>query len=198
MNKTKKQKYKQKKNRSKKTKNKLKGGAGDKFTKDKLNNILIRIVSLLHQNKLKNWFIGYGTLLGITRKNSCIDYDDDIDIVIDKNDRDKLHDLINKNKFKFQYNKPNFCKIVLEENMPTVDFYLSDVVDNNFNDTWEKVTWSNPYPLVNKKFNNINLNLPNNYYKKLENRYGKDWRSPKYFKGKEALIPWNFRKHTTL
>ena len=78
MNKTKKQKYKQKKNRSKKTKNKLKGGAGDKFTKDKLNNILIRIVSLLHQNKLKNWFIGYGTLLGITRKNSCIDYDDDI------------------------------------------------------------------------------------------------------------------------
>ena len=170
MNKTKK-KYKLKKNRSKKRQNKLKGGSGQKFTKDKLNYIMEKIVTLLHTYQLTNWFIGYGTLLGVVRDNSCIDNDDDIDIVLDKNDKDKLHELINENKFEFQYNKPNFCKIVLEENMPTVDFYLADVVDGNFNDTWEKLLWKDVLPINKYYWNNALIFMPNNYKSKLTTLY---------------------------
>jgi phosphorylcholine metabolism protein LicD len=42
------------------------------------------IVNLLISMKIENWFIGYGTLLGIIRDESCIEGDDDIDIIVDE------------------------------------------------------------------------------------------------------------------
>jgi len=39
------------------------------------------------------------------------------------------------------------------------------------------------YPFKKKKWNNITLNLPNNYKKKLENIYGKDWEIPRQWNG---------------
>ena len=57
--------------------------AGDQFSSNILDNTLQKIVSLLFKNKIYYWFIGYGTLLGIVRNNSCINNDDDIDIIID-------------------------------------------------------------------------------------------------------------------
>ena len=48
-----------------------------------LNNGLKQIVKDLDEYKINNWFIGYGTLLGIVINNSCIN-NDDIDIIIDK------------------------------------------------------------------------------------------------------------------
>ena len=72
----------------------------------------------------------------------------------------------------------NFTRILINNNAP-IDFYIADNKDNNYNDTWEKVVWSNVYPFNKKKWNNIILNLPNNYKKKLENRYGKDWEIPR-------------------
>ena len=35
---------------------------------------------------INNWFIAYGTLLGIVRNNNCINYDDDIDNNVSLND----------------------------------------------------------------------------------------------------------------
>ena len=54
-------------------------------TSKELNDTLMFVVNLLNENNIQNWFISYGTLLGIIRNNSCIDRDDDIDIIIDKN-----------------------------------------------------------------------------------------------------------------
>ena len=67
-----------------------------KESKEKLNDTLLYIVNLLIKNNLKNWFIGYGTLLGIIRENSCIDKDDDIDIIIDKEYFNKILDILKK------------------------------------------------------------------------------------------------------
>ena len=55
--------------------------AGISESKDKLNSSLIKISKILNKNKFDQWFIAYGTLLGIVRNNSCIDGDDDIDIM---------------------------------------------------------------------------------------------------------------------
>jgi phosphorylcholine metabolism protein LicD len=157
--------------------------AGKEHTENQLNTILIAIIKLLHSYKATNWFIAYGTLLGIVRNNSCIDKDDDVDIIIDIQQKDLLKQIIKENNFKYMINANNFMKIELERGMPTVDFYLANVDNNgNFNDTWTKVVWSNVYDLHEKEWNNLILYMPNNYETKLENRYG-DWKIPKKSKG---------------
>ena len=159
------------------------GGIGIVFEEKTLNTMLIVIVKLLHSYKATNWFIAYGTLLGIVRNNSCIDKDDDIDIIIDIKQRELLNKIIKENNFKYLYNQKTFIKIELEKGMPTVDFYLADVDDDgNYNDTWENTIWSNVNELQEKEWNNVVLYLPNNYETKLENRYG-DWKIPKKSKG---------------
>ena len=70
--------------------------AGDKNNRSLLNHTLMFIVKLLNDNNVSNWFIGYGTLLGIIRENSCIAGDDDVDIIIDATDNFKSRSLINK------------------------------------------------------------------------------------------------------
>ena len=156
---------------------------GDTFSSAKLNAVLVIIVKLLHSYNISNWFIGYGTLLGIIREESCIDGDDDVDIVINITQKEKLIQLIKEHNFKYIYNRPNFFKIEIETGMPTIDFYLANVDDKgNFNDTWENTIWSNTYDLVQKEWNNLILYLPNNYKTNLENRYG-DWKIPKKSKG---------------
>ena len=47
-------------------------------------SLILFIVTLLNDNNIDKWFVCYGTLLGLVRENSCIDNDDDIDIIIEK------------------------------------------------------------------------------------------------------------------
>jgi len=155
-----------------------------KFLSDSLNNTLLKIVRLLHSYNINDWFIGYGTLLGIVRNNSCINMDDDVDIVLNIKQKHLLIKLIEDNKFKIVTLKEDFMKVVINDSIPPIDFYLATVDGSaNFNDTWEKTTWSNVYPLLIRKWNDVNLFLPSNYISKLVNRYGNDWKIPKQSKG---------------
>jgi len=67
---------------------------GKKWSKQLLNDTLTFIIKLLNDNNINininNWFIAYGTLLGIVRENSCINGDDDIDIVIDNTNYEQV------------------------------------------------------------------------------------------------------------
>ena len=73
--------------------------AGKKETSVKLNKTLLFLITLLNDNNIKNWFVCYGTLLGLVRENSCIDNDDDIDIIIESSNYDIIKKiLIEKNK----------------------------------------------------------------------------------------------------
>ena len=77
--------------------------AGPKNNQISLNKTLMFIIKLLNDNNIKNWFIGYGTLLGIIRENSCIDGDDDIDIIIDISNYDVVKQLLIENDIEFLY-----------------------------------------------------------------------------------------------
>lgn len=68
-----------------------------------LNKTLMFIIKLLNDNNIMNWFIGYGTLLGITKENSCIDGDDDIDIIIDKNNYNVIKQLMIEYDIEIEY-----------------------------------------------------------------------------------------------
>jgi len=176
--------------------------AGIKHTSKTLNNTLLFIIKLLNDNKIKNWFIAYGTLLGIIRDNSCIEGDDDVDIIIDISNYRKLLKILHKNKIlinksvvrhliKFSHKPyvPHLIKTCGTKNYSSIDFYMADVFDKegNFYDKWEKVLWSccynSEYSLIEYIWNNNKLYLPFNYKQKLINRYGKTWTIPLDTKG---------------
>ena len=167
--------------------------SGSKNNQITLNKTLMFIIKLLNDNNIMNWFIGYGTLLGIIRDNSCIDGDDDIDIIIDKSNYEVVKQLLIKNGIELSYgfgiNKSrDILKTKGNNNYCTVDFYMASIDGKgNFKDSWEKVTWSECYneknELIQHMWNENILYLPFNYEKKLINRYGENWRIPHNSKG---------------
>jgi hypothetical protein len=179
--------------------------AGDKHHNSKLlNNTLVFIIKLLNENNIKNWFISYGTLLGIVRSNSCIEGDDDIDIVIEDTYYDKLKEILTKNKLTLTYkygidNSKSIIKIDNTNDYCSIDFYMASIdKEGNFHDKWNNILWSKCYctdgKLIERVWNGQKLYLPFNSEQKLINRYGKDWMTPKNnFKG---LIP--FRTYAVL
>jgi phosphorylcholine metabolism protein LicD len=84
---------------------------GSSVSKNVLNKTLGFIVKLLNDNNIKNWFIGYGTLLGIVRDDSCIDGDDDVDIIVDKSNYNIIENLLTQQNITFwDFNNDNFLK----------------------------------------------------------------------------------------
>ena len=166
---------------------------GIKNSQEKLNGTLLLIARLLNSNNITNWFAGYGTLLGIIREGSCINNDDDIDIICNRNDYDAIKSILGKRGFYFDYGhgigqSRSILKTQSTKYHASVDFYMA-AIDNegNFHDTWEMVTWSGCYisnsGLIQRKFFDATVYLPNNYENKLVRRYGNDWRIPKNTKG---------------
>lgn len=163
--------------------------AGTYQSKDKLNYTLLETVKILNANKITNWFIGYGTLLGIIRGNSCIEGDDDIDIICNKDDYQRIKDIFTSKKFNISMQHPGrFLQIKGNSKYSQVDFYMCDVdKKGNFKDNWENILWSNCYgdnnKLIEYKWKDNILYLPNNYKTKLKNNYGDKWKIPQKSKG---------------
>lgn len=158
----------------------------------KLNNTLIKIVKILTDNKILNWFVSYGTLLGIIRDNSCIDQDDDIDIICNGVDYDIIKKIFIANGFTLNTNhgigkSRGIIKTNETKEYSSIDFYMTEL-DNkgNFNDKWNNVVWSGCYldnELIEYPWNGLVLYVPNNYTNKLIGRYGDQWKIPKNSKG---------------
>ena len=163
--------------------------AGIKNSRSKLNHTLSVIINLLNNHNIKNWFISYGTLLGIVRDNSCIDNDDDIDITSNINDYDKIKQLLQDNGFTFIYlgETRSIIKTIETPELSSIDFYMAEIdADSNYDDRWTIVKWTNCYlngKLIEYNWNGQILYLPNNYETKLVNRYGEDWKIPQQSKG---------------
>ena len=164
----------------------MNGGAGKKQTASLLNKTLEHIVSLLEKNNITNWFLGYGTLLGIVRNNSCIKNDDDIDIIINYKYKDVLRQIDKENKFKITKQKGNqFLRFEHDDYAP-IDFYLSIFKDDTAMDKWEKTKWTNILPVIQKKWRGVVLQIPNHHISNLKNRYGSTWKTPRNYKGKHS------------
>lgn len=167
--------------------------AGNKTSREKLNNTLKHILQILKELNLDNWFVAYGTLLGLVRENSCIANDDDIDIIINKKHYDVLKEKLISEGYKMEYgfgirDRKLILKTKPSETKASVDFYMAIVEENgDFKDHWEDVNWTKCYSedgkLIEKEWEGLTLFYPNNYEEKLIGRYGKDWKTPKKSKG---------------
>jgi phosphorylcholine metabolism protein LicD len=160
--------------------------AGKKTSKEDLNALLHLISLLLVHSNIHNWFIAYGTLLGIVREDSCIQNDDDVDIICDKKYKKQIKELLLHNGFINTIDKRNF--IQFHFNGIQVDFYLCTIEKNDFIDNHEKKIWVNCYPLILTQWNAVTLQLPNNPVQRLVHLYGKDWITPSQFKSVNNTI----------
>ena len=160
---------------------------GTKDTSEKLNKTLLFLITLLNNNNIKNWFVCYGTLLGLVRENSCIDKDDDIDIIIEKSNYDIIKKILIKNDFKLCYdcgirNSKYIIKTKSTSDYSSIDIYMGDYNNENVKDLWNKLTIKGCFldtenkTFIEKKWNGQNIYYPNNYERILINRYGKDWK----------------------
>ena len=166
--------------------------AGNKQKKETLNHTLSVIVRLLHANGFKKWFIGYGTLLGIVREHSCIEGDDDVDIVICQSEASRLKEMLVNNNFSLQIGSKTIVKTRHTAEYASIDFYLAPVdEEGSFHDKHDDILWSKCYTnvsectLIQVPWRGQTLFLPNNFEKKLENCYG-DWKIPQMKKGKRG------------
>jgi phosphorylcholine metabolism protein LicD len=165
--------------------------AGTKETSEKLNKTLLFLITLLNNNNIKNWFVCYGTLLGLVRENSCIDKDDDIDIIIEKSNYDIIKKILIENNFKLEYGrgiekrKLYIIKTKSSSDYSSIDIYMGDYSNENVKDLWNKLTIKQCFldtenkTFIEKKWNGQNIYYPNNYERILINRYGKDWKIKK-------------------
>ena len=161
---------------------------GRKETSEKLNKTLLFLITLLNNNNIKEWFVCYGTLLGLVRENSCIDNDDDIDIIIEKSNYDIVKKILIENNFKLIYNYGiENSKYIIKTNYTSdycsIDIYMGEYINNkNIKDLWNNLTINDCFldtenkTFIEKKWNGQNIYYPNNYEKILFNRYGKDWK----------------------
>ena len=154
---------------------------GIRCSSDALNKALEKISTILNDSDINDWFISYGTLLGIIREDSCIDGDDDVDINISISDRMQLYFLLMANNFEIWIDRPDFIKTKPTEEIGSIDFYFCEMNQDVCNDTWNKIIW-NSYKdkdnnFLKKEWNNIMLNIPFNPQDKLKAKYG-NWEIP--------------------
>ena len=158
--------------------------AGAKTDKETLNRTLEKVCGILHENNINDWFIMYGTLLGIVRENSCIQGDDDLDIMINC-DYQHLRNAFEKKGFNFMVghygikNPDTILKSYPTQEFASIDFYMFEKHESgDVYSRWSNVIATNCYPFVQKEWKSQTLNLPNEYSKKLINMYGKNWQIP--------------------
>ena len=150
-------------------------------TQKKTNHTLVTIANILNEEKINDWFIFFGTLLGIVRENNCIEGDDDIDIMINY-DYSKLRKTFQKHGFKFtrQFEigrSKKILKSVSTDEFVSFDFYMCEVDNKNYFTPWQNVEVRN-VEIEKMNWNETILNLPKNSVSILKKMYGENWKTP--------------------
>ena len=150
--------------------------AGVKTNQEKLNHTLEVVVGVLHEIDIDDWFIMFGTLLGIVREGSCIQGDDDIDIMISC-DYNRLRAAFESRGFTFTSgfgikNPDTMLKSEMTLEFASFDFYLCEVDGGEYYTPWHRVRSRDSLPVVKRKWRSTTLNLPNGHLDKLQLMYG--------------------------
>lgn len=160
--------------------------AGNKCSGTMLNNTLMKIIKLLNKHDITDWFVCYGTLLGLVRENNCIDGDDDIDIIVDKKYYDQIKSILLDNNFILCFDhgindSKNILKTIPTKDLASIDIYMSETKEGKVYDIWNRLILTDCFldneknTFIEQEWNGEKLYYPNNYVKILRNRYGDDW-----------------------
>jgi phosphorylcholine metabolism protein LicD len=144
-------------------------------------------IEILNNNKIE-YFVCYGSLLGIIREGRLLEFDDDIDILVHENDYERAYNLIN-NKYTLIRTDPDFCQGYIHEGKIELYKYIKDatkIIDKwttrgKLQGTFDK---DMIYPIRNTYVSTLKIyvNVPNKPEKVLEKLYS-NWRVPTRDKG---------------
>ena len=163
-------------------------------TRNILRKIAINTIKLFNKYNVEYW-VDFGTLLGIIRENDIILGDTDVDIcILDtksnhekmklvKNDIEKLGFKVTKEKWRAYRVKKSifFADIYINKFDYKNKLYLG-AVGNNQNVSFDLI--GTPKTIVWKKYN-LPVKVPENTHEVLVWRYGNDYMVPKHnFKGR--------------
>ncbi len=146
------------------------------------------------------YFIFFGTLLGVVREGDVIDGDDDVDIYVNIDFRDELIRLIKQSDFFIDqdsiFNKKSNYFVQANRKygdvVSFVDFYFfEDRLDEEYIvERWNfkgipddpnlaiHIPKSFVYPVVNEEFYGVNICLPSDGKAMCQYLYGDDWELP--------------------
>ncbi len=156
----------------------------------------------------------FGTILGLNRESDIIENDDDIDFLINLNDRDALINRLKNSAFNIDFEKPAnktsfFLQATREQDghETFVDFYFYENNDDNdfIVERWnffgkvEDPTFAIHipkrflFPILKEEFFGVKLNVPNNKDAICEFLYGPNWRTPLKKKAEYKTIIFNHK-----
>jgi len=153
-----------------------------------LYKLFYEVSQLLEKNNIIYW-ITAGTFLGAVRSGGIIKWDDDIDIMIPVEYRDKLYKLFENNKT-FIYKNKIYCDKIKYRNTDKyfIDiFYGKPTLQNNkfafeHNSLLSIIAWPNEYfyldelfPLRKYKFGAYEVYGPKKYHDFMERNFSKKW-----------------------
>ena len=124
----------------------------------------------------------YGTLLGIIRENNFIEWDEDIDLFILSEDKEKLLDAFWTMKAEglelVRVERCNHLYSVMRNN-EYIDFYIMDKISPEIRTGYGDLFMFEKYltDLIDWDFRGITISIPRQYEECLEFLYG-DWRTP--------------------
>lgn len=106
--------------------------AGLNISRDVREKHFKNVISMLNDNNIE-YFVGYGSLLGIIREGRLLEFDDDIDILVSEKDYNKAYELVSK-KYALLRLDHDFCTGNPLEGK--IELYKYIKKDNKVIDTW--------------------------------------------------------------
>lgn len=163
-------------------------------TRNILRKIAINTIILFNKYNVEYW-VDFGTLLGIIRENDIILGDNDIDICIldTKSNHEKMKLVKNDiEKLGFKFTKETWSAYRVRKSILFADIYINKfdyknklylgAVNNNDNISFDLI--GTPKTIIWKKYN-LPVKVPENIHEVLVWRYGNDYMTPKHnFKGR--------------
>tara|TARA_R110002110_G_scaffold5742_4_gene29450 strand:+ start:2805 stop:4007 length:1203 start_codon:yes stop_codon:yes gene_type:complete len=163
-----------------------------KISAENNNKNLIIVSKILNKEGIE-FFPFYGTLLGLVREDSCIEGDDDIDMMISYENREQVYKIMSDLGMKNTDIGRNFLQFTYRiKNQPViVDFYLFEEEDEYLIEKWNffgkerdknyNIHYDKKFifPLDDKDWKGTKLKIPCNSEWLVEHCYGKEWKEKK-------------------
>jgi hypothetical protein len=146
------------------------------LNKTQLNDtkeLLLKFIEFTEERKMPYFAIG-GTLLGCIRNGGLLPFDDDIDVSIFEEDE---HHVINYKDDKYYFEKQFFGYKFFKKNSTIfIDVMVLENKNNRYNivnNSWPEYYFelNEIYPLQQKKFSGIYINIPVKYSDHLDRSY---------------------------
>lgn len=151
----------------------------------------------IFNNQGVDYWVDYGTLLGIVRENDIIEHDNDVDICVMNTPENHilLHKAFTqlsqkeKGRYIFSTEPWGAYRIRILYNGMNFDYFTDIYLVNKEGDMYKDPTGKIPCSLVGKKtrisWNGLDVSAPEKIHESLLWRYGRDYMTPK--KGAEAI-----------